>query len=79
LCPKDEGAGLSINITAMPDLHDGDGGIGVCDFKKDPEVPLPEPVPVLPGELLAPRRTWLFRKTLNLPDDAASVFGLESF
>jgi hypothetical protein len=79
LCPKDGGAGLSIDISAVSDLHDRDSGGGVRDFIKDPEIPLPEPVPVLPGELLAPRRTWFFRKTLDLPDDPASVFGLESF
>jgi hypothetical protein len=73
------GCGLSIDISAVSDLHHGDGGIGDGDFIGDPEAPLPEPVPVMPGELLTPGGTWLFGKTLDLTDDAAPVVGLESF
>jgi len=69
--------GLSIDVSAVSDLHDGHGLRAVIHFEEDSEVPLSKSEAVLSGEFFTPAWPRFYGEVLNLADDATPVFGLE--
>ena len=69
--------GLSIDVSAVSDLHDGHGLSAVIHFEEDSKVPLSKSEAVLAGEFFTPAWPRFYGKVLNLADDATPVLGLE--
>jgi hypothetical protein len=69
--------GLSVDVSTMSDLDDGDSMEAVVHLKKDSEIPLPKPKPVLSDQFFTSLWPRFHGEVLNLSDDAAPVLGLE--
>ena len=63
----------TIDLLAIPDLHDGHGLDLIVDLVKDAVVALPNAVLVVAGQLLAAVGSWLKSKRPQSVDNALAV------
>jgi len=68
---------LPVDIAPVTDLHDGHDPGRVVHLVQDSENALADPIPIAPGELLAPWGPAILGQSLDASHDSAAISDLQ--